>query len=72
MTLDEEFEIIKEFAENNADMFPDKGKVLFFRSKKIKYFSDEHLSIIKEKFINSRNFENTQVKTVPDQVIIFI
>ena len=38
MNLDEEFEIIKEFAKDNANMFPDGVKVLSFRLKKTKYF----------------------------------
>ena len=69
MTPDEEFEIIKEFAEANKDMFPDGGKVLFFRSKKFKYFSDEHLSNLKDQFINSRNFKNKEVSTIPDNAV---
>ena len=62
MTLNEEFEIIKEFAKTNKDMFPDGGNILFFRSKKFKYFSEEHLNNLKDKFINSRNFENKDVR----------
>ena len=72
MTLNEEFETIKEFAETNKDMFPDGGNVLFFRSKKYKYFSDEHLSVLKDKFVNSRNFGNKDVATIPDNVFILI
>jgi len=69
MTLNEEFEIIKEFAKTNKDMFPDGGNILFFRSKKFKYFSDEHLNNLKDKFINSRNFENKDVSTIPDNAV---
>ena len=69
MTLNEEFETIKEFAETNKDMFPDGGNVLFFRSKKYKYFSDEHLSVLKDKFVNSRNFGNKDVATIPDNAV---
>ena len=69
MSLDEEFEIIKEFAKENASMFPDGGKVLSYRSKKIDYFSDEHLEQIKESFIKARTFENKEVSTVPDDAV---
>ena len=69
MTLNEEFETIKEFAETNKDMFPDGGNVLFFRSKKYKYFSDEHLSVLKDKCVNSRNFGNKDVATIPDNAV---
>jgi hypothetical protein len=72
MNLDEEFEIIKEFAKENANMFPDGGKVLSYRSKKIDYFSDEHLEQIKESFIKARTFENKEVSTVPDDAVYFI
>ncbi len=71
MTQNEEFETIKEFAETNRDMFPDGGNVLFYRSKKYKYFSDEHLNKLKDKFINSRNFGNNDVSTIPDNAVYF-
>ena len=69
MTQNEEFEIIKEFAKENKNMFPDGGNVFFFRSKKYKYFSDEHLDSLKYKFINSRNFKNKDVSTIPDNAV---
>ena len=69
MNIEQEFEIIREFAEANKDMFPDGGKVLFFRSKKFKYFSDEHLSNLEDQFINSRNFKNKEVSTIPDNAV---
>ena len=69
MNIDQEFEIIKEFAEANKNMFPDNGKVLFFRSKKFEYFSDEHLSTLKNQFINSRDFSNKDVSTIPDNAV---
>tara|TARA_A100001011_G_scaffold382990_1_gene453631 strand:- start:519 stop:1145 length:627 start_codon:yes stop_codon:yes gene_type:complete len=71
MTQNEEFETIKEFAETNRDMFPDGRNVLFYRSKKYKYFSDEHLNKLKDKFINSRNFGNNDVSTIPDNAVYF-
>ena len=66
MNLDEEFEIIKEFAKENANMFPDGGKVLSYRLKKAKYLSNEHLQKIKNNFIDSRTFNNKEISTVPD------
>ena len=52
-------------------MFPDGGNVLFYRSKNYKYFSDEHLNELKDKFINSRNFGNNDVSTIPDNAVYF-
>ena len=69
MNIDEEFEIIKEFAKANKDMFADGGNVLLNRSKKNDYFSEKHLKQIKESFITSRNFKNSEVSTVPDEAV---
>ena len=69
MKPEEEFEIIKEFAKANKDMFADGGNVLLNRSKKNDYFSEKHLKQIKESFIASRNFKNSEVSTVPDEAV---
>ena len=69
MNIDEEFEIIKEFAKANKDMFADGENVLLNRSKKNDYFSEKHLKQIKESFITSRNFKNSEVSTVPDEAV---
>ena len=71
MNTDEEFEIIKEFAEANENLFPDGGKVLLNRSKKIDYFSDKHLEQLKVGFVKSRKFQNSEVSTVPDEAVYF-
>ena len=71
MNTDQEFEIIKEFAEANENLFPDGGKVLLNRSKKIDYFSDKHLEQLKVGFVKSRKFQITEVSTVPDEAVYF-
>ena len=69
MKLDEEFEIIKQFAKENKNLFLDGKQVLSHRSKKIEYLSNEHLDQIKENFIKSRTFKNKEVSTVPDDAV---
>ena len=69
MKLDEEFKIIKEFAKENKNLFSDGKKILSHRSKKVDYFSNQHLDQIKENFIESRDFKNKEVSTVPDDAV---
>ena len=71
-----EFEIIIEFERNNQNIFTDGEPFNRYRSKKMIYRSNEHLAILKERFLNDRPLvkENkTQDKNkksvIPDSAI---
>lgn len=54
MNSHQEFELIKEFEKNNQNIFTDGEPFNRYRSKKLNYRSNEHLSILKERFLNDR------------------
>ena len=76
MKSDPEFEIIKEFEKNNQNIFTDGEPFNKYRSKKIIYRSNEHLEILRDRFLNDRPLiknnrtpDKNKKSVVPDTAI---
>ena len=76
MKPEKEFEIIKKFEKNNQYIFAEGKPFNKYRAKKIEYGSQEHLEILKDRFLNERpnnkykkDKDENKNKVIPDSAI---
>jgi hypothetical protein len=73
MSIDEEFKIIRDFAEQNVDMFSHRVNAkLLLNIKNVEYLSEIHFKELKKKFINGRVIKIKNKISYPDPALYLL